>query len=330
MDKEFPYRFEELSYEENELVKQHFLTNSACNDLIRVVDKESDQIITTLNRSFITHHHLVHKMQIRADDVWIVTYPKCGTTWTQEITWNVMHDLKLDRTSQHLFERSPFIDIPMIDNSSLEDAESFFNKIESMPSPRTIKTHYPFELLPPNLLESCKVIFVCRNIKDACVSYYHHNKLFKSFDFHSQFMDFAPLYQKGLVLQGGYFEMLRSGWSRRSHPNLLFFWYEEMKQDQKTWIMKIMKHIGYELSDNKIEELCEAMQFENYKKTSSMNQMTDRFNEDRGEFTRKGIVGDWINHFTDEMSKDWNNFITENLNDIGVRDQRICQYFITE
>ena len=30
-----------------------------------------------------------------------------------------------------------------------------------------------------------------------------------------------------ILSAGGYFEMLRSGWSRRDHPDLMMFWYEQ-------------------------------------------------------------------------------------------------------
>ena len=39
----------------------------------------------------------------------------------------------------------------------------------NIPSPRVIKTHLPLEFLPTKLLDTCKVIFVGRNPKDACV-----------------------------------------------------------------------------------------------------------------------------------------------------------------
>ena len=126
------------------------------------------------------------------------------------------------------------------------------------------------------VLWSCRGHFIKTCIQDACVSYYHHNRLFKSTDFESSFLEFADLYQNSNILQGliknkddfhliltagGYFEMLRSGWSRRDHPNMLMFWYEEIKLDQKFWIKTILKHVGYALSEEKIDELCEALTF---------------------------------------------------------------------
>ena len=46
-----------------------------------------------------------------------------------------------------------------------------------MTKPRMIKTHLPLSLLPKKLLDTCKVIFVTRNLKDAAVSFYYHLKL---------------------------------------------------------------------------------------------------------------------------------------------------------
>ena len=39
---------------------------------------------------------------------------------------------------------------------------------------RVIKSHLPMEMLPNDLLEKCKVIYVAKNIKDMAVSWYHH------------------------------------------------------------------------------------------------------------------------------------------------------------
>ena len=75
------------------------------------------------------------------------------------MTWHIMNGVKLEETEKDLFVRSPFIDMPMIRNYSKDEADKFFDEdLEALPSPRLIKTHYPFELLPPSLLESCKVI----------------------------------------------------------------------------------------------------------------------------------------------------------------------------
>ena len=51
------------------------------------------------------------------------------------------------------------------------------------PSPRFVKSHLPFSLLNPRLLDVCKVVYVARNPKDVCVSFYHHMRLFHISEF---------------------------------------------------------------------------------------------------------------------------------------------------
>ena len=84
---------------------------------------------------------------------------------------------------------------------------------ENMKSPRVIKTHLPFEMLPPNLLDTCKVIFVSRNPKDTCVSYYHHTKTIEDSlengEFIGTFTDYAKTFLDGTCLYGSYWTMLK-------------------------------------------------------------------------------------------------------------------------
>ena len=35
-------------------------------------------------------------MKVRENDIWVVTYPKCGTTWTQEMVWQIVNKCDFD------------------------------------------------------------------------------------------------------------------------------------------------------------------------------------------------------------------------------------------
>ena len=55
----------------------------------------------------------------RKDDIWIVTYPKCGTTLTQEIMWQIANGIQLDsdESKKFIFLRSPFFEVSMLATS---------------------------------------------------------------------------------------------------------------------------------------------------------------------------------------------------------------------
>lgn len=55
--------------------------------------------------------HKVHDIDVYEDDVWLVTLPKCGTTWMQELLWLVLNNFDFATAkSEHLEIRSPFLE----------------------------------------------------------------------------------------------------------------------------------------------------------------------------------------------------------------------------
>ena len=60
---------------------------------------------------------------------------------------------------------------------------------------------------------------------------------------------------------GGYFKMLESGWKRRKETNILFIWYEEMKEDQKEAIRKISKHLQLDIAVEDINRFDDSKLF---------------------------------------------------------------------
>jgi hypothetical protein len=99
----------------------------------------------------------------RPDDVFIVTYPKCGTTWTQQIV-RLIKDKGEEKATVHLFCTVPWIDVVGKDVCM------------ATPSPRTFKSHLPYHMVPGGepAKSVAKYIYVARNPKDAAVSLYYH------------------------------------------------------------------------------------------------------------------------------------------------------------
>lgn len=75
-----------------------------------------------------------------------------GTTWTQEIMYLVQSNLDFSTAkSKDLNERFPYV----------EHARTDFDFVKKMPSPRLLKSHLPYSLLPPDIhKKQCKVTVI--------------------------------------------------------------------------------------------------------------------------------------------------------------------------
>ncbi|WAR13076.1 ST1A1-like protein [Mya arenaria] len=119
---------------------------------------------------FDNEAELIETMDTRQDDIWVCSYPRSGTTLTQEMTYLVKTlDFETALTKQ-LDERFPIIDIK-------DDRFPYYKGVkhfDEMKSPRLIKSHLPYFLLPQQLKDGKgKIIYIARNAKDVVTSFYH-------------------------------------------------------------------------------------------------------------------------------------------------------------
>jgi hypothetical protein len=143
--------------------------------------------------------------------------------------WQIVNNVDTQKARDvPLFVRAPFIEMEgrfhdrLVEELAKDDAkngtekthalmESLLNSFkftDNLPSPRVIKTHLPFEMLPPKLLDTCKVVFVARNPKDCCVSFYHHHNTLDYY-YKGDFEQFEKLFMDGTVEFGNYWTLLK-------------------------------------------------------------------------------------------------------------------------
>lgn len=68
-------------------------------------------------------------------------------------------------------------------------------------SRRYFKTHLPFSLMPPSIMEKqAKIIYIARHPKDVVVSWYHANRAFKNHGYVNDFAHFYDYFERGLSM----------------------------------------------------------------------------------------------------------------------------------
>ncbi|NXL32717.1 ST1C1 Sulfotransferase, partial [Glaucidium brasilianum] len=248
----------------------------------------------------------VWKFKARPDDLLIATYAKAGTTWTQEIVDMIQQNGDVEKCRRATtYRRHPFLEWSIQGSSDVN--YSGLELAEAMPSPRTIKTHLPVQLVPPSFWEqNCKIIYVARNAKDNLVSYYHFHRMNKGMPDPGTWEEFMEKFMAGKVLWGSWYDHVKGWWKAKDKHRILYLFYEDMKENPKQEIQKILKFLEKDVSQEVLNKILHNTSFEIMKE----NPMTNYTKEFQGimdhsvsPFMRKGVVGDWKNYFTVAQNK---------------------------
>ncbi|XP_044739336.1 luciferin sulfotransferase-like [Chrysoperla carnea] len=277
--------------------------------------------IEVTNKKFVLPQYYLEFMdkienfEVYDTDVFVVSHPKTGTTWTQEMVWCIGNNLKF--TNVEIYKRFPFLEVtPLFDfrecpelfgelSDHLLDSLEYVRKL---PHPRYIKTHLPWDLLPKQIRtgeRNPKIIYVYRNPKDTSVSYYYHCRAVEGFT--GDFNVFMDLFLGGRLTYGPFPAHVLSIFEQKNRENVLIITYEEMKSDLRSVIKNVMNFLSKNYSDEEIEKLEDHLSFESMKNNNSVNYA----NTGGKNFMRAGIVGSYKNDMTPELINRFDNWIVD-------------------
>ncbi|XP_025762444.1 amine sulfotransferase [Oreochromis niloticus] len=314
-----------------------------------------DRVFKHKNYNFLVGHTTpeyidsLESFEIKDSDVFVVTYPKSGTVWAQQIIISI-HELHGNQNKYSTnIERMPWLEYKTAEYTLL-------------PSPRLFASHLPEHIMPPGVKEKkAKIVYLMRNPKDNVVSFYHFSKAMADLDTPESFdrvvhnrkrstylkdfgvsdlkvsvcgnsgftlvpiIDFHPSEPNGwvdracshaIVFASSWFDHVREWYLNREQYNILFLTYEEMILDLKASVKKICNFLGINLTEAAISQLVEKATFQNMKNDTKANYehlSPERFS---GKFLRKGQIGDWKNTLTVAQSERVDQVLQEKLGDL--------------
>jgi len=241
---------------------------------------------------------ILANFEARPTDVLITTAPKAGTTWMQQILYQIKSRGNPD--FDYIDDVVPWLELPHADC----DWKDLLKKYDSLESPRIFKTHCTYSQTPHT--DKVSIILSSRDPRDCCVSFYHHIMSMKQ-----SALDIVGIqrpqsfddYFEDWMSFGAWFRNVASWWPHKDDSNVLWFRYEDMVKNLAGTIDKILDFLNWTLTE---EEKSKVLHYSSF---AWMKHHNDKFaakfadGESMFEpdgFIRKGSVGDHKNLMSPE------------------------------
>lgn len=246
---------------------------------------------------------------MRADDIVISTYPKCGTTWMQRIVGMLVF---ADDAPFAVQDSSPWPDFRGTPQGAAKEIAA------GQAHRRFLKSHLPYDALPVH--EGVKFIHVARDGRDSAMSFFNHKanytpaavEHFVQISLNDpKFGDAFEAVPKSAAdhfngwLDGpeddlgdpgaSFFALENSFWSARRDPDVLLVHYADLKASLSGEMRRVADFLDIEIPDDLWPRLVEAAGFDAMKRSADdlLPGAGNTWKGGAGTFLHKGTNGRW-------------------------------------
>jgi hypothetical protein len=207
---------------------------------------EPVRVLKSVGRVLLGRQMAGRGVTVFPDDVFIVSYPRSGNTWTRFLIGNLIYQDE-PATFANIESRIP---------------EIYFNpdrKLRRLPRPRILKSHESFQPHYP------RTIYIVRDPRDVAVSFYHHNVKVGNLPDNYPIDDFIPRFIRAE------FDTIRGSWAdnvkswlalRQDHDGFLMLRYEQMKASPVAELQRVaafLRRNSFDWIDSRPEKLARAV-----------------------------------------------------------------------
>jgi hypothetical protein len=218
---------------------------------------------------------------ILPDDIFLVSFPKSGNTWTRFLLANLRYpDQPASFANIHR----------LIPDPSLTSKRDF----DTMSRPRIIKSHECFDPRYP------RVVYIVRDPRDVAVSQYHYHRKLRRIGDDSPIENFVTRFLAGETCPHGSWGENVTTWlvSREKDSRFLLLRYEDMVADTQQELNKIAKFLGFPNTPDQIATAVERSSASRMRKLEQAE--TDECSLTQGSrkdlsFVRSASSGGWRN-----------------------------------
>lgn len=224
------------------------------------------------------------------DDVFIVAYPKSGSTWGRFLIGNLIHQDQ-PITFANLERKVPDI------YQNTED------ELQRVPRPRILKSHEYFD---PRYR---KVIYIVRDPRDVALSYYHHQVKMKTIKDGYPIGQYVSRFISGELNSFGSWAENVGSWlgARQDTSGFLLLRYEDILEQPMRELSKVASFLAINAPEERLEKAVKLSAAENMRKLekeqADLWKPTKRSRKDK-PFVRSATAGGWKTELPDSSIKE--------------------------